>query len=176
MNKIKTIFPFTYTWLDYPDNFSYSLSIFCIGCDNDCNGCQTPKLRNHDLEDDFNIKLFDIEEFEREIEKGIIKTRSDKICFIGGDFLSSRNINFTKEFLQRNRAKYEVCIYTGHDINYVKKNEVNGFAFIKCNKFDIDKKQESIKTDDLIQLASSNQELYDSEYNLLSKNGIYYFK
>lgn len=175
MLKIKVIYPFTYTWLDYPDNYSYALSIFCIGCDNNCKDCQTPKLRDYDMEDN-NIKMFNIEEFEKEVEKFVKKTRSNKICFIGGDFLSIYNIDFTKEFLNRNEIKYDVCIYTGHTINYVKQNEVKGFSFVKCNMYDLNKRQESFKNDELIQFASSNQQLYDNEYNLLSENGIYYFK
>ena len=172
---IKTIYPFSYTWLDYPNNYSYALSIYCLGCDNNCNGCQTPELKSLHYEGD-NVKVFDMEDFEKAIDSFLTKTRDNKICLIGGDFLSHFNIDFTKEFLQRNKSKYEVCIYTGHNIEYVKKNEVKEFSFIKCGKFDIEKQQESKKTDDYFQLASSNQKIYDSNFNLLSENGIYYFK
>jgi organic radical activating enzyme len=91
----------------------------------------------------------------------------------GGDPLAPCNIEFTKEFLSK--TSLDVCIYTGHSIEYVKKHNVKGFKFVKCGKFEYENLRESYKTDELIQFASPNQCLYDGEYNLLSENGIYKF-
>ena len=85
----------------------------------------------------------------------------------------SDNIEFTKEFLSK--TSLDVCIYTGHSIEYVKKHNVKGFKSVKCGKFEYENLRESYKTDELIQFASPNQCLYDGEYNLLSENGIYKF-
>ena len=61
------------------------------------------------------------------------------------------------------------------DVEYVKEHNVSGFKFLKCGKFDIKNKRESEKTDEKMVLASPNQKLYDENYNLISKDGIYYF-
>lgn len=173
-NIISTIYPFGYTWIDYPDNYSYSLIIYCLGCDNNCVDCQSPQLKDINSKDQ-NVKTFDLFSFEQEINKFLKQTRSSNIVLSGGDFLSKSNIDFTREFLKRNNSKYNVCIYTGHTIDYAKENNICGFKFIKCNKFNSEFPKASEKTDEYFQLASTNQELYDSEYKLLSNNGRYWF-
>jgi hypothetical protein len=62
-------------------------------------------------------------------------------------------------------------IYTGYDINYAKSLCINGFKFIKCGTYDQTKKCTSGNFETHIQLASTNQNFYDSNFNLLSKNG-----
>jgi len=47
--------------------------------------------------------------------------------------------------------------------------------FIKCGKYIEELKQKVIKNDEYMQFASMNQELYDSDYNLLTKNSRYYY-
>ena len=69
----------------------------------------------------------------------------------------------------------EICIYTDADIEEVKKLKLNGFKFIKCGRFDTTKFIGSNKTNEYLQLASKNQALYDKDFNLLSKEGIFYF-
>ena len=72
--------------------------------------------------------------------------------------------------------KYDICIYTGNSIEEVKKHKVKNFSYIKCGTYSEDKKQISGNTttdkDYIFTLASSNQNFYDSNYKLLSKNGV----
>lgn len=70
---------------------------------------------------------------------------------------------------------FDICIYTGALIDEVKKLNLSGFKFIKCGVFDKTKFIGSKKTDDYIQFATSNQELYNEFLELISHDGIYYF-
>lgn len=156
------------TWMDYPDNESQALLIYFIGCYRFCKGCQNTlfQLRHHSGAFDFNL-----EELYNKIFFHCYQNKSMKVVFSGGDCLAEMNIDFTKEFLKRHSSQFQICIYTGATIEEVKQLDITGFTFIKCGKYDESLKQESIKTDDYFQLASSNQEIYDKEFNLLTKNG-----
>lgn len=163
--------PIQTTWLDYPDNESLAVIVCMMGCDNGCYLCQNPDFQNP-FYPNFT-KEYTAENFTKEIEYLCERNLTNKIVLSGGDPLAPCNINFTKEFLDK--TYLDVCIYTGHSIEYVKEHNIEGFKFIKCGKFEYDKLRESFKTDELIQFASPNQALYDGEYKLLSKNGIYKF-
>lgn len=148
-----------------------------MGCDNNCINCHNPKFKDYFINNE-TIQLFYPQALSEKIGKYMGLYRTDKIVISGGDPLSKYNIFKVKILLQNLYANStnNVCIYTGKDIEYVKKAEVKGFKFIKCGKYIEELKQESIKTDEYIQFASSNQGLYDSNYNLLSENGRYYFE
>lgn len=161
------------TFLDYPDGESSAVIVCLIGCDNHCKGCQNPDLKNYDYST--NVKTLSDEDFVNALKDYAKRERTNKIVLSGGDPLSCFNIESVKNVLKIINNELDVCIYTGHDINYVKENNVTGFKYVKCGYFNIDTKQESMKTDDFIQFATPNQELYNSEYKLLSKNGRYYF-
>ena len=63
----------------------------------------------------------------------------------------------------------------GANIDEVKKANLHGFKYIKCGKFDESEFIGSQKTDDYMQFATKNQQLYDANLKLLSKDGIYNF-
>ena len=156
------------SFLDYPDNSSLTLIFYMPGCSYNCKGCQ-------------NI---DLQKFEGYLETTILtdllyssckKSRTNKLCLQGGDPLFKENLYFTKYILSKLSNLLDICIYTGATIKEVKKLGLSGFKFIKCGKFDISKFIGSKKTDTYLQFASSNQQLYDKDLNLLSKDGIYYF-
>ncbi len=164
---IKTnILPIQETFIDYPDNHSIALIIYFSGCKWNCKGCHSSTLQLPYQGEEYRLDMF-----QRLINRSDYK----KIVFSGGDPLYGTNVDFVREFLIRNK-KVDVCIYTGHSIQDVKDLDIKGFKYIKCNPFDINNKQESFKTDTMMQFASSNQELYDKNFNLISNNGIYYFK
>jgi organic radical activating enzyme len=161
-------YPLDYTWTDYPDDYSQSVLVYFLGCERYCKGCQNElfQLRTYTSAWDFSLEdLYDL------ISSECYRIKSNTIIFSGGDCLSSYNIDFTKEFLKRYCDQFQICIYTGATIEEVKQREIKGFTYIKVGKYDESLKQESFKTDDCFQLASSNQEIYDSEFNLLTKNG-----
>ena len=170
---IKLLNNFSTTFLDYPDDESLAIIVCMIGCDNMCKGCQNPELKDYNYSK--GVSEYTEEEFVSTLKKFSLKFKTNKVVLSGGDPLSCFNINATKRILELCGTEFDFCIYTGHNINYVKDNKVSGFKYVKCGYFDISNLQKSEKTDDYIQFASSNQELYDSDYNKLSKNGRYYF-
>lgn len=165
-------YPFTITFLDYPSNEDISISIYFMGCSHKCKGCSNPQFANEDYSE--GTKEFTVEELLNELKKVSIKHKTNKISIMGGDPLFNNNLSFIKEFLNLNKS-FDICIYTGYDVSYVQKNKVNGFKYIKCGVYNKSKKVISKKTDEFMQFASTNQKLYDENFNLLSLKGKYYF-
>lgn len=170
---LSTIYPFSTTWQDYPDSESLAVAIYILGCRHNCYGCSNKELQKFTHP---KAKLFTLEPFIKEVKKALYENKTNKLVLLGGDALHPTNIKFIKAFLECVGSEIEVCIYTGHNLHWVQKNKVKGFKFIKCGKYRKDLKQESKKTDNYIQLASTNQELYDRDMKLISKNGKYDFK
>lgn len=165
---MKIEIPIQITWQDYPTPDDHAILVYSIGCEHGCKNCHNIKLKNGNNINDISTK----ELYDSLLELSNVE-RTNKIVFSGGDPLY-KNLEFIKEFLKINEY-FEVCIYTGYDIEYVKKNGVNGFSYIKCGKYEEKLKQNSGKTDECIKLASSNQNFYDSNFNKLSENGVLYF-
>lgn len=174
---VKIVYPFTTTWLDYPDNESLAVLIYFIGCSHECVGCQNPEFQNLEynernvcFSDDmslyyfFNLLVIDCK-----------KNKTNKVVFSGGDPLYKSNLTFVKSFLLTYHIQFDICVYTGFKSEYIIQNDLTGFKFIKCNKYDYKLKQTPEKTNNYIKFASTNQELYDKKLRLLSNNGIYYF-
>lgn len=158
------------TFLDYPDNTSLSVIVFLPGCEFNCINCQNPELRNPESGNEFSTQ-----EAIALIKGQAQRSRTNKIVLSGGDPLSCYNIDNTIEILDNMSKEYDFCIYTGFDIDYVKENDIKGFKFIKCGNYMEENKTTSYKDDNGIQFASTNQKLYDENYNLLSENGYYKF-
>ena len=157
----------TETFLEYPDNSSVAVIFYCGGCDRKCPGCHNTELQNYTL---FNPKLtvaLLVEYCER--------LNTNKIVLCGGDPLYSKNVELTKYICSTLGSDYDICIYTGADIEEVKQLDLKGFKFIKCGIFDRNQYIGATKTDEFIRFATKNQELYDADLNLLSKDGVYYY-
>ena len=171
---IRIKYPIEATWLDYPDNESLSLLVFFMGCERNCFNCHNPQFKNPKYERDTRVLNF--KEFIEEIEKYSKLYQTDKIVFTGGDPLSIYNLEFVMGYLKVSQTyNKNVCIYTAYDINYVKKNNIRGFTFLKCGKYIEELRQASIKTDESFQLASKNQTIYNSNFELLSHMGVLKF-
>lgn len=174
--NIKTTFPWKSTWLDYPDNESLAILINFIGCSHFCEKCQNSKL-----EETEKLKEFNLTTFGRYLLKMNKELNTNKVVFSGGDPLYEKNIEFIKSFLDLlnyTSEKFDICIYTGYNIDQVKEfNLPKTFKYLKCGKYIHEQNQPSYKSDDRMQFASTNQKLYDSNYNLISNNiGRYTFK
>ena len=119
-------------------------------------------------------KVIRTEKEEKQIIGNIINiakiNKTNKIVLSGGDPLYGGNLDFTLRILKELK-KYDICIYTGCTIEYVKRMQFYGFKYIKCGIYRSDLKQVSEKTDDYMQLASSNQNFYNDKYEQISENG-----
>ena len=165
--------PIQSNWLDYPDNESLALIVCMMGCEHNCSNCHNLLFQNSEYSE--GTKEYSVDELIKEITNLCKRSLTNKIVLSGGDVLYPKNIEFTKEFLNKMKDNYDICIYTGYNIDYVKNNNVNGYKFIKCGIFNEKLYIKSDKNDDFIQFASSNQKLYDENNNLLSKDGRYVF-
>ena len=165
---------FQTTWLDYPDNESLAVIVCMLGCDNCCKCCQNPDLKDY-LYKHSSVIEYSVDEFSSNILFECKRQRTNKVVFSGGDPLSKFNIDNVKEVLAKVGSELDICVYTGHSVDYCRDNNVKGFKYLKCGRFDINNFRKSYKNDDEMCFASPNQELYDSNYRLLSVNGIYKF-
>jgi anaerobic ribonucleoside-triphosphate reductase activating protein len=165
------ILPVSTTFLDYPDNESVAILVFVTGCKHNCWGCHNPTFQDRTIGTVLTpLQLLEI------IEKESLRSNTDRVVLSGGDPASPDNINDTKLLLSLLFTHgYKTVLYTGHSVDYVRCNNVKGFTYVKCGRYNEKLKQEQLKTDEFIQFASSNQELYDSNFNLLSQNGRYFF-
>lgn len=168
---INVKYPFYNTFLDYPDDESNAVLVFVMGCVNKCEQCQNPSFCNYSYPDSIPL---DAEGLKEEIRLACLKNRTNKVVLTGGDPLAPKNCPLIKEVLS-SMPEIDFIVYTGHDIEYVKKQNVYGFKFIKCGKYVPSLHQGSEKTDDYLKLASKNQQLYDENLNLKSAEGVYYF-
>lgn len=155
------------TFLEYPDNSSIATIFYFSGCDRNCEGCQNTSLKEYTPLD------------EKEVLSGIVnyskRLKTNKVVLCGGDPLYKKNLDLTRKILYNLGNDFDICIYTGALIDEVKKLNLTGFKFIKCGVFDKTKFIGSKKTDEYIQFATSNQELYNEFLELISHDGIYYF-
>lgn len=162
-------YPFSCSFLDYPTKEDSCLSIYFMGCNHKCEGCQNLEFGDPNyIEGTIDLSPNDLVNY---IEKDIKKTNSNKITLLGGDPLY--DMNFLKEFLSFIPKIYEICIYTGYNIDEIK--DLKGFKFIKTGKYIKHLDQKSEKTDSYIKFSTSNQKLYNEQLVLLSQGGIYYF-
>ena len=163
------------TFLDYPSPDDSAVILFLPGCSHNCLGCQNPKLQELHEEWTFSEE----QEILQNLQRLCFRCDTNKIVLSGGDPLSPCNRNLTIhicELLGKNPVyKYDICIYTGYDIEEVKEMGLSGFEFIKCGKFDAHSMRESKKTDDYIQFVNTTQNLFDKDFNQISVDGRYYF-
>jgi anaerobic ribonucleoside-triphosphate reductase activating protein len=158
------------TWQDYPSREDIAVLVFFSGCIHNCKGCHNPELQKRNPSYSKSI-----EEFYRELYYKCYSNRTNKVVLEGGDPLYGDNLLSTKELLSYNKDLH-FCIYTGYMIEYVKEIKLTGFDYIKCGKYDIDNKCQSQKNDNELIFASTNQKLYDKDYNQISNNNVYKIK
>lgn len=163
------------TFLDYPSPDDSAIIAFFPGCVHNCLGCQNPKLQQ--LHDEWTYD--EEQEIIRELQKLCWRSDTNKIVLSGGDPLSPCNRKLTIhicDLLGNNTEyKYDICIYTGYEIEEVKEMDILGFEFIKCGRFDVHNIRESLKTDTEMILASPNQNFFDKNYKQISQDGILKF-
>jgi len=163
----KIVNPIGTTWQDYPDPESLAVIVYFLGCENSCNNCHNPLFKSRG----YNHKDYTIKQLYTELFDLCYRSKTKCLILSGGDSLSSLNVEFTKQFVRSYGNIFDICIYTGYNIEYVKLNGIKGFTFIKTGLYDETLKQESIKTDNYFQLASTNQEIYNQGFTLCTRDG-----
>lgn len=161
------------TFIDYPTADDWAVIFYFAGCCNNCSNCQNRELQNPDYKGGMIIQ--DEEGLYNLVKEICKKQDTDKIVLSGGDPLYPANREIVKNFLNKYGSLYDICIYTGYSIDDVKEFGIQNFKFIKCGRYDETRKQISEKTEDHIQLASTNQNFYNAKYEQLSQNGILKF-
>lgn len=161
-----------HSFMDYPDPEKSCILIFLSGCSFHCPSCHNMELQDNTM----GTSTTASELFKRlTILSDQYKTKS--IVFQGGDPLFKDNLTFLKEFVKLNVHTYSVCVYTGFDINFIKKNfnkgEVN---FWKTGLYKEGLHRESKKTDKEFILSSSNQSFYNANFKKISKKGVLKFR
>lgn len=158
------------TWLDYPDPISNAVIVYFRGCEHHCKGCHSIILQKY-------IQYSEsYQEILEKIRTYANRADTNKLVFLGGDPMYEKNIELTKFLVNNLKDCFDICVFTGYNIDYVKNIGLEGVKYWKCGKFDIDNQRKSMKTDKEYILASPNQDFYDGNYNQLSTNGILKFK
>lgn len=168
MEKYKIVLEETY--LDYPSPDGNAVIIYMIGCEHHCLGCHSPLLQQNLEYAESNQEILE------KIQNYAQRADTNNLVFLGGDPMYSKNLTLTTFLVNNLKDGFNICIFTGYDIDYVKKIGLKGVKYWKCGKFDQTKIRQSAKTDDEYILASPNQDFYDGNYNKLSENGILTFK
>jgi len=173
--ETKFKYPFNMSFLDYPSPDDNAVLVFMMGCEHACDGCQNLLFQNPDYDE--QTKQFTREELAHAIRQACDKFRTKKIVLTGGDPLFVKNLKSTVCILEDLRTDYDICIYTGCNIiDVVEYSFIRGFKYIVCGAYDSTKATRSEKTDDYVQLASTNQEIYDGGFFCMTnRDGRMYF-
>lgn len=167
MSKIANI---SLGFSEYPTN-AWAINIYISGCNNYCEDCHNLDIQNPEYG-----TFYDISELANLIKSKCESNRTKSIVLLGGDPLYAGNIKFTDNLIY-NLRDYDICIYTGYEINHVQNSlsNINLVKYIKTGKYYKSKSQTSKKTDSELILSSFNQSMYkvsDNSINLISNNGI----
>lgn len=155
------------TFLDFPSDDGDAVIVFLHGCSHGCKGCHSPSLQEYVEVCSLHLLLDDIIDMSNRFEK----TRN--VVFSGGDPLYNIHTIKQVEYLcnELHERGYKICIYTGHDIEYVKNYFTGKFDFVKCGCYIEEERQQSGKDDEGMTLASKNQNFYDNKFKKISKDG-----
>lgn len=160
------------TFLDYPSPDDIAVIAFLSGCSHNCFGCQNSKLQ--ELHGEWTKE--EKEEIILKIKNMCQRCETNKIVLSGGDPLNPCNRNLTVCICKELGNNFDICIYTGYEIEEVKNMNIIGFKYLKCGKFDYENIQKSEKTDKYIQFINKTQNLFDKNFNQISIDGRYYFQ
>ncbi len=160
------------TFLDYPEPTLPSIIVYFLGCEHQCYLCHNPLFQTLNYN---NKKIVTVSELYEEVKKHCEISKTSQVVLSGGDPLYPLHRDFIRTFVNKYQYVFKFCIYTGYDVEYVKKYDIKGFTFLKCGVYKFSQSQLPQKTNEFIQFASKNQVLYDKDFNVLSKDGRYYF-
>ncbi len=106
------------------DGYGYRTVLFLQGCDLRCDGCQNPSTWDIN-----NGKTYDIKELANELRS---KCVNKKLTISGGEPLLQASA--LKELLEELKD-FDLCLYTGHELNDVPKEILAYLKYIKVGPF-----------------------------------------
>jgi organic radical activating enzyme len=168
MNKFKM----APNWTDYPDSSKMAISIFFNGCDFNCKSCHNEEMQDHTFHDDSYGSYENVQDLADQIISFGKRNRTDNFAIMGGDPLHPKNRKTVTELTHILEESGNVIVFTGYDMGTVKESNIK-FTYLKRGLYRENLAQESKLTDNEFHLGSTNQKLYNSDFKLLSKAGIY---
>jgi anaerobic ribonucleoside-triphosphate reductase activating protein len=173
--KANIRYPFIISYLDYPSNKDSAIILYLMGCEFNCKGCHNKEFQDPTYNK--GISSFSVGNVLNHVLTASKINITNNVVISGGEPLCKQNLDFTRELIVALKdAYFNVCLYTGYCSNYILKQDIIGFDFVKCGKYDATQFQIPEKTNEYIKFASKNQQLFNYRLELLSKNGIFYFK
>lgn len=165
--------PFQLSFQDYPEPDAWAVVVYFQGCLRNCRGCQNPELQKINIGTKISVK-----ELDNLLEDNCARWHTRNVVFSGGDPLFFQNLPGVVKFLQTYGEKYNICIYTGAEIEEITRKFAGidpkpHFKYIKGGAYiDIITYEGTHgKTDEYFQLATTNQFFLDSELKKISQEG-----
>ena len=106
------------------DGYGYRTVVFLQGCNLRCPGCQNP--RTWDINKGISVDVKDLAHHLRE------KCLNKKLTISGGEPLLQAEA--LKELLEELKD-FDLCLYTGHELNEVPKEILKYLKYIKVGRF-----------------------------------------
>ena len=127
------------------DGIGYRTVLFLQGCDLHCKGCQNPSTW-----DITKGKIIDVKELSRTLRS---RCFNKELTITGGEPLMQKEalLDLLKEL-----KDFDLCLYTGHELNEVPQAILNYLKYIKVGPF-----VQKLKTTTKPFVGSKNQEFWE---------------
>ena len=127
------------------DGIGYRTVLFLQGCDLHCKGCQNPSTW-----DITKGKIIDVKELSRTLRS---RCFNEELTITGGEPLMQKEalLDLLKEL-----KDFDLCLYTGHELNEVPQEILNYLKYIKVGPF-----VQKLKTTTKPFVGSKNQEFWE---------------
>ena len=127
------------------DGIGYRTVLFLQGCDLHCKGCQNPSTW-----DITKGKIIDVKELSRTLRS---RCFNKELTITGGEPLMQNEalLDLLKEL-----KDFDLCLYTGHELNEVPQEILNYLKYIKVGPF-----VQKLKTTTKPFVGSKNQEFWE---------------
>lgn len=169
---VRFVYPFSHSFLDYPEKASECITIYFTGCSHNCTGCHNKELQNPNTTKGTKC-VTGVKEIIEHIEQASKKYRTKNVCLMGGDPLYKDNYPFVKELIESSGNKYNYCVYTGYELEDIPF--LTNYKYIKAGKYEEGSSQPPEKTDSYFRLASKNQYIINSDYVVVTFGGTWYY-
>ena len=135
------------------DGYGYRTVVFLQGCNLRCPGCQNPST--WDINKGISVDVKDLAHHLRE------KCLNKKLTISGGEPLLQADA--LKDLLEELKD-FDLCLYTGHELNEVPQEILGYLKYIKVGSF-----KKDLKTSMKPFVGSTNQEFLEVKHNEKAK-------